>query len=59
MSFEVIKVYSIFQHLMNNVFRKFLDKFDVYYLDSILIYFKNIEEHIEHMKYVLQKLLNV
>jgi hypothetical protein len=41
---------------MNDVFREFLDKFVVCYLDDILIYSKNVEEHEEHVKLVLQKL---
>jgi len=34
----------------------FLDDFVVYSLDNILIYYKNIEEYKEHIKFVLQKL---
>ena len=47
---------AIFQHLMNDVFREFLDKFVVCYLDDILIYSETIEEHKEHVRLVLQKL---
>jgi len=58
MPFGLINVSTIFHHLMNYVLRKFLDKF-VVYLDHILIYFKNIEEHKKHVKSVLQKLQDV
>ena len=41
---------------MNDVFQEYLDRFVVCYLDDILIYSKNIEEHEEHVKLVLQRL---
>jgi hypothetical protein len=42
--------------LMNNVFRKFLDRFLLVFIDDILIYSNNREEHEEHLKLVLQVL---
>jgi hypothetical protein len=35
---------------------KYLDKFVVVFIDDILIYSKNDEEHEEHLRLVLQKL---
>jgi hypothetical protein len=56
MPFGLTNAPAIFQHLMNDIFREYLDRFVVCYLDDILIYSKNIEEHEEHVKMVLQKL---
>ena len=39
---------------MNSIFRKYLDQFVLVFLDDILIYSKNEEEHEEHLKLVLQ-----
>jgi hypothetical protein len=41
---------------MNDVFREFLDDFVVCYLDDILVFSKNEEEHINHVQLVLEKL---
>jgi hypothetical protein len=47
---------ATFMCLMNNVLNKFLDKFLLDFIDDILIYSKNIEEHKEHLRLVLQVL---
>ena len=42
--------------MMNDIFREHLDDFVVIYLDGILIFFKNREEHEKHVRHVLEKL---
>jgi hypothetical protein len=42
--------------LMNNVFMDYLDKFVVVFIDDILIYSQSEEEHVDHLKMVLQRL---
>eukprot|EP00253_Pinus_taeda_P029424 PITA_29424 len=44
---------AVFMNLMNSVFRQYLDKFVQVFLDDILIYSKNEEEHEEHLRLVL------
>jgi hypothetical protein len=43
-------------YLMNTLFMEYLDKFMVVFIDDILIFSKNEEEHDEHLRLVLQKL---
>ena len=39
---------ATFMFLMNNVFSRYLDKFILVFLDEIIVYSKNEEEHKEH-----------
>ena len=45
---------TTFMCLMNSVFSKYLDKFVLVFLDDIIIYSKNEEEHEEHLRLTLQ-----
>lgn len=45
-----------FMNLMNNAFKDCLDRFVLVFLDDILIYSKNEEEHIKHLEIILQRL---
>ena len=44
--FGLTNALATFMWLMNNVFSKYLDKFVLVFLDGILIYYKNEEEHL-------------
>jgi hypothetical protein len=46
----------VFMFLMNGVFREYLDKFAIVFLDDILVYSKSKEEHEYNLSMVLQVL---
>jgi hypothetical protein len=56
MSFGLTNAPAYFMYLMNKVFMEYLDKFMVVFIDDILIFSNNEEEHDEHLCSVLQKL---
>jgi hypothetical protein len=53
MSFGLTNAPAYFMYLMNKVFMEYLDKFIVVFIDDILIFSKNEEEHDEHLRLVL------
>ncbi|WRX27894.1 Reverse transcriptase domain - like 10 [Theobroma cacao] len=56
MSFGLTNAPTTFMDLMNTVFRAYLDKFMVVFIDDILVYFRSLEEHAQHLRIVLQTL---
>ena len=56
MSFGLTNAPTFFMYLMNSVFMLELDKFIVVFIDDILIYSKNNEEHEQHLRIVLTQL---
>jgi hypothetical protein len=56
MPFGLTNALASFQHMMNNIFQEYLDHLVVIYLDNILIYSRNEEEHVHHIRLVLEKL---
>jgi hypothetical protein len=58
MSFGLTNASAYFMYVMNKVLMEYLDKFIVVFIDDILVYSRNEEEHEGHLHLVLQKLLD-
>jgi len=56
MPFAVTNAPTVFVDYMNRIFRPYLDKFVVVFIDDILIYSRNKEEHAGHLRIVLEML---
>jgi len=56
MLFELKNTSVIFQRLINDTLREYLDDFAITYLDDILIYLDDLEMHCSHVHKVLEKL---
>jgi Reverse transcriptase (RNA-dependent DNA polymerase) len=56
MLFGLTNASALYQSLINNIFRKYLDDFVIAYLNDILIYSKTKEKHIKHITTVLEAL---
>ena len=56
MPFELTNALAIFMDLINIIFRLYLDRFIVVFIDEILIYSCDEIEHAEHLRIVLQTL---
>jgi hypothetical protein len=56
MSFGLANLLAFYMNLMKSVFMDCLNKFVVVFIDDILIYSQSEEEHVDHLKMVLQRL---
>ncbi|GJV71536.1 putative reverse transcriptase domain-containing protein [Tanacetum coccineum] len=56
MPFGLTNAPAVFMDLMNRVCRPYLDNFMIVLIDDILIYSKTQEEHVEHLRLVLELL---
>nr|GEY35861.1 putative reverse transcriptase domain-containing protein [Tanacetum cinerariifolium] len=58
MLFGLTNTPTVFMDLMNRVCKPYLDKFVIVFIDDIIIYSKNKEDHEEHLKNILELLKN-
>ncbi len=56
MPFGLTNAPAAFMDLMNRVFKEYLDKSVIMFIDNILIYSRNKEEHVEHLRVALRTL---
>jgi len=56
MPFELKNTPAIFQRLINDTLREYLDDFAITYLNNILIYSDDLKMHCSHVHKVLEKL---
>jgi len=55
MPFGLINVGATFQSAMDVAFQRLINKCVVVYLDDVIVYSKNREEHIQHLTHIFER----
>jgi hypothetical protein len=55
MPFGRYNAFATFQRMMNDILRDFLHEFVNVYLDDVCIHSRTLEDHMEHLRLVLQR----
>ena len=56
MPFKLANALATFTRVMNDIFKPFVDDFVLVYLDDILVYSRTWDDHVSHVKKVLDVL---
>ncbi len=56
MLFEFTNVLTIYQKIINNILRQYLNRFVIVYLNNIIIYLKILKEYINYIFKILKSL---
>ncbi|KAA3484622.1 DNA/RNA polymerases superfamily protein [Gossypium australe] len=56
MPFGLTNALVVFMDLMNRIFRPYLDRFVVVFIDDILVYYRDVNVHAKHLRIVLQSM---
>ncbi|GBG67287.1 hypothetical protein CBR_g88575 [Chara braunii] len=56
MPFGLTNAPATFQRAMNDIFRDILEKYILVYLNDILVYSRTLEEHLKHLRDILDRL---
>ena len=54
MPFDLTNTPTIFYTLMNQLFKKHLDKFVIIYLDDIIVYSQMLKKHVKYVRIIFK-----
>ncbi len=56
MLFELMNVSTMYQEMINNILRQYLNRFVIIYLNNIIIYLNILKEHVNYIFKILKYL---